>query len=265
MRMRRDTRKGPRYWTATVAMAVLLIAAGCATPRTDPGSRWIAHALGGYQGNNYLNCRECFESSYSKGFQLFEMDFLMTSDGHIAGIHDGQEEAFGLPVPFTLEQFKASSVFGTTPLADTDVAELARTHDRFYLVTDVKTDNLAGLRRLCSVYDSRGVPCTDRVIPQIYTPEEISIVDEIAFKRVIFTLYRYGNRREEVLAFLDRSPGVWAVTMWADWWDATWAAELRKRGVQGFVHTVNDQEKADRLFAAGVSGIYTDFLGGRQD
>jgi glycerophosphoryl diester phosphodiesterase len=260
-----NTRWPSRFAATTVAAGVLLIAGSCASPHPGVDHRWIAHALGGYQGKSYLNCRECFGANYSRGYQLFEMDFVMTSDGHLAGIHDGQEKEFGLPNPFTLAQFKVSSISGTTPLADTDVAELARTHDRFYLVTDIKSDNLNGLRQLCRAYESSGVPCADRVIPQIYGPAEMPIVDEIGFKRVIFTLYRYGNRREEVLAFLDRNPKIWAVTMWADWWDAAYAGELRKRGVLGFVHTVNDRQKADRLFAEGVSGIYTDFLGGSQN
>ena len=55
----------------------------------------IAHALGGLEGYSYLNCLECFEYGYKRGFRFFEMDFLETSDGKLVGMHNGFEEKNG--------------------------------------------------------------------------------------------------------------------------------------------------------------------------
>jgi len=226
-------------------------------------TRWVAHALGGYQGKSYLNCRECFDSNLLKGYQLFEMGFMMTTDNHMAGIHDGQEAEFGLPASFSLSQFKSSSIQGTTPLSDIDVAELARDHRDWYLVTDIKSNNLDGLKALCRAFDTLGVSCFDRVIPQFYFPDELKILNELPFKRSIFTMYKFGNQPDQLLKLIDSYPQLWAVTMWADWWNDTYRQNLAERKVIGFVHTVNDPTKAKDLLNAGVTGIYTDFLDDR--
>jgi glycerophosphoryl diester phosphodiesterase len=200
-------------------------------------------------------------TNYEKGFRLFELDLMMTADGHLAGIHDGQQKDYGLSESFSKDEFKSRSLMGTTPLVDLDIAELARTKHDWLLVTDIKTDNIKGLSVLSRIFESQNIPCADRIIPQIYDPQELGPISTLGFKRVIFTLYRYGNRRDEVIAFLDKNPSVWAVTMWADWWDANYAKALKERNVLGFVHTVNDKERAAQLFRDGVAGIYTDFLG----
>ena len=44
-------------------------------------NRTIAHALGGFAGREYLNCREGFLDMYRRGVRLFELDLSKTSDG----------------------------------------------------------------------------------------------------------------------------------------------------------------------------------------
>lgn len=224
-------------------------------------SRYIAHALGGYNETTYLNCKEAFEQNYSKGYRLFEMDFLMSSDGIVVGMHDGQEKAFGLHTNFSHEQFKASSLSGTTPLDINDVVNLMVQNTDWYLITDVKTDNLRALKQIVEVCTLNKINGYERVIPQIYNPTEISVLRTLPFKRLILTLYAYGNHKAEVFAFVKKNKKrVWAVTMWSDWWDQDYNKFLNKYKVKGFVHTVNDKDIAIQKFSEGVFGIYTDFL-----
>jgi len=218
------------------------------------------HGLGAYKGQAVMNCLEAFEANYAQGQRLFEIDLMMTQDGHIAAMHDGQEHLYGLSTSFTLAQFRSSSYKGTTPLAEDDIARLLKTKKDWFLITDVKTDNAEGLRRLCIVLDNAGVSCKKRVIPQIYNPAEMAIVEELSFDRAIFTMYRFGNAKDALVRFLNKNPRIWAVTMWADWWDEEYASVLRRHGVMGFVHTVNDNARAEELFRKGVSAIYTDHL-----
>ncbi len=243
---------------------LLFLLVGCSAQddRSRPfDQRWIAHALGAYEGKTYLNCLECFQHNYRKGHRLFEMDFLMSSEGHMVGMHDGQEAGFGLAKEFSTAQFRSSSLEGTTPLTDKDVADLAHAHADWYLITDIKSDNRPGLERLCKVFAARDLSCRARVVPQVYSGADMEIIAELGFERVIFSLYRVGNRPSEVLAVLDQYPQIWAVTMPHGWWNEAYAEELQRRGIRGFVHTVNDAERAAALFSAGVSGIYTDSLG----
>jgi glycerophosphoryl diester phosphodiesterase len=82
-----------------IAAAVLMLSGAAAllaghrgrtaavNPNSAPPS--VAHAGGGYKGQTYLNCLECFEENYQKGHRLFEFDLMMTSDDFVVAIHDG--------------------------------------------------------------------------------------------------------------------------------------------------------------------------------
>jgi glycerophosphoryl diester phosphodiesterase len=225
-----------------------------------PPPKWIAHALGGWNGSSYLNCVECFESNYAAGFRYFEMDFLMTSDGAMVGIHDGQEAEFGLPNSFTLEQFKKSSIKGSTPVDESNLVNWMLTKTDWFLVTDIKSDNLRGLHRLCEVMKSQNIDCLARIIPQFYSPQEFSILEELPFNRSIFTLYRFGNDLANVRKILNENPAIWGLTVPAAWWNADYLAAIEDINRVAFVHTVNDKTEADSLLQNGVNGIYTDFL-----
>lgn len=48
----------------------------------------IAHGCGTIDCIKYSNSIEAFNNSYKKGFRLFEIDLLITYDGHIVGAHD---------------------------------------------------------------------------------------------------------------------------------------------------------------------------------
>ena len=39
-------------------------------------------------GYKYLNVLEALDENYSKGFRLFELDLLLTSDNYIVAAHD---------------------------------------------------------------------------------------------------------------------------------------------------------------------------------
>ncbi|RZJ77025.1 MAG: hypothetical protein EOO45_00220 [Flavobacterium sp.] len=225
-----------------------------------PPPKWIAHALGAYNGANYLNCKECFDSNYAKGFRYFEMDFLMSSDGSMVGMHDGQEKEFGLPKDFTLEMFKKASLQGTTPVDDELLSNLMNEKKDWFLITDIKDENFRGLKRLCDVLLKKDIDCKTRVIPQFYSKEDLEILKTIAFERSIFTLYRFGDKPQEVKELIDANPTLWGITIPLVWWKPEYFEAIKAGKRYGFVHTINDRPAAESLFASGADGIYTDNL-----
>ena len=50
----------------------------------------IAHAFGGIDDKTYTNSLEAFQTNYDKGFRVFEVDLILTSDGGLAARHDWQ-------------------------------------------------------------------------------------------------------------------------------------------------------------------------------
>ena len=70
--------------------------------RTIKSSRYMAHALGGIDGENYTNSKEALESSYNKGIRLFEVDINLTADDKLVCVHgwnkNDYEKKLGLEV-----------------------------------------------------------------------------------------------------------------------------------------------------------------------
>ena len=59
-------------------------------------------------------------------------------------------------------------------------------HPQAFLVTDVKERNLDALEHIGSNYPQ----FLTRIIPQIYQPSEYTIVRELGFEKIIWTLYK---------------------------------------------------------------------------
>ena len=134
-----------------------------------------------------------------------------------------------------------------------------RTHPGARIVTDVKDDNLHALGKIAKDYPEM----IDRVIPQIYTFEEFEPVWDMGYRNIILTLYVKNYGDELVLGF-SQSHRPFGVTMWAKRAMGPLPKQLGRMKIPVFAHTVNSPEEQKQLEANGVSGIYTDFLGGKK-
>lgn len=248
---------------AFLALAPSTGVAPASEPAAPTGAlpRVIVHALGMVEGWPIRNCRECFEASVKRGYRWLEADFLETSDGGLAVTHDGLEEAMALPMPFTLEEFRHARLLGSLhPLDAGGLAGLMRDNPHTVVVTDFKSDLLRGLPILTRELERVGVDWQHRLVPQVYAPAQIEPALALGFERVVFTIYRYGNRPDEALAIARASRHVMAVAMPETWMTPGLPGAFHAAGTLILVHTVNDRARADELFALGVDGIYTDVL-----
>ncbi|MGB3626031.1 MAG: hypothetical protein WA989_09385, partial [Henriciella sp.] len=78
------------------------------------------------------------------------------------------------------------------------------------------------------------------------------------FDRIIFTTYRTALSDAEILAFTDAHE-LFALTVPVGWLLGK-DSELLQSNIPVFTHTVNRADISDALKAAGVSGVYTDYL-----
>lgn len=267
------SRHADRSFVVVRASGLVLLASLAFTPSptavTDggpaapagPPPHLIVHALGMAEGWPIRNCRECFETSVTRGYCWLEADFLETSDGGLAVTHDGLEEAMALPRPFTIEQFRHARLLGALhPLDAAGLAALMREHAHTVVVTDFKSDLLRGLPILIRELESAGVDWRRRLVPQVYSPAQLDPTLALGVERVIFTMYRFGNHPDQVLAIAGSSPRVMAVAMPEKWFTPGLPAAFHAAGKLILVHTVNDRVRADELLALGVDSIYTDVL-----
>jgi len=224
----------------------------------------VAHAGGGIKKQTYTNSLEALNDNIQKGFRYFEIDLSFTRDGRLVCLHDWDESftrSFGFKVEKhpTLDEFeqivKKSSSFENCTLDS--LANWLEENPSAFIITDIKEHNLEGLKMI-----SKKIPeFRKKIIPQIYDPKNFDRVKALGYKRIIWTLYRYQGTQQDVLAWVDRFDGPFAVTMPAYEAGGELQHRLKKKNIPTYVHTINTvEEKETYCNEYGVSEIYTDFL-----
>ena len=128
-------------------------------------------------------------------------------------------------------------------------------HPQAFLVTDVKERNLDALEHIGSNYPQ----FLTRITPQIYQPSEYTIVRELGFEKIIWTLYKFSGSPLAVLNTI-QDMELYAITMNTARAEQNLGQELDALGISSYVNTINDY--ADSLFfrSLGIDEIYTDSL-----
>ncbi len=107
----------------------------------DTIGRFIAHAGGEIENIKYTNSLEALDNSYSKGFRLFELDIIETSDGKLVAAHDWEHWAaitkYEGDLPASSVDFLSHKLHGKfTPLDITTINNWFIEHPEAILVTD---------------------------------------------------------------------------------------------------------------------------------
>ena len=220
----------------------------------------IAHAMGEWNGQSYLNCQQAFEENYKKGVRYFEVDLYKTSDNKIVCFHDVHEERFGLCHGFTEADFKLAAPYGARLLVLESIAKLLKNHPDAYIITDVKNDNYTALCEVVNIFKEYGIDFKKKIIPQIYNPYEFDSVSTLGFERFIFTVYRFRKKMNLVAKFLQQHPQVVALTVPDKWVHKGYIHLAKDCNIQLFVHTINTEDRKKELISQGASGIYSDLL-----
>jgi len=178
----------------------------------------IAHAGGGLPDHLYPNNLEALNLASAHGHTLIELDFI-ERDGQLLIGHDSDR---------------------MSDMTLVDLMHWLDQHATVSIVTDIKTENLSGLRLLKAAAGRR----LSRFIAQIYSPKEYEPTVALGFSAPILTIYRLGDQGWQGAA---NAMPLRAVTMPIE------RAYLSK-GIRHpvFLHTVNRPIKG--------YGLYTDCL-----
>ena len=222
----------------------------------------IAHAGGGYQGQNYTNSIEALDHSYQNGFRYIEMDFSWTRDEQLVCLHDWDKtfkKLFHKKLKQALSYAEFQQLVADHPefnscTLDSLAAWLSDKPD-VRIITDIKYDNLKGIRLILDKYPAM----KQQLIPQFYQPEEYQTLKDMGFKDLIWILYQYQGSKKSVLE-LSQSMDLLAVSMRPSQAKSKTLQQLLPKH-RIYVYTINDEKtKAQLLARYQVSGIYTDFL-----
>ena len=240
---------------------VIVILSAC-NQVPPPNFSTIAHAGGGVNQKRYTNSIQALNFNYERGFDLFEIDFIWTTDNQLVCLHDWDRTPKWLlnyhgEKPLSLEEFNAleNEDLGLKPCDLNSLNKWLIEHPRAYVVTDIKGQNLKGLALMLKIIDN----ATDRVIPQFTQPEHYQQVKDMGYKSLIWTLYSYKGNNESVeieAAKMD----LFAITMPPHRAKQN-LAKLIPNEIPTYVHTINNLEEAeDYIKTYGLTSVYTDFL-----
>ncbi|GMN05243.1 hypothetical protein MTsPCn5_06310 [Croceitalea sp. MTPC5] len=110
--------------------------------------RYIAHAGGEVNGIKSTNSKEALDENYKKGFRLFELDIIETSDNQLVAAHDWKMWArftdYKGELPPSLNEFKKHKIYGDyTTLDMKGINDWFAAHPDAILVTDKLNDPVA--------------------------------------------------------------------------------------------------------------------------
>lgn len=242
---------------------LILFLAGCQPSNPPPEITAIAHAGGIIHGKGYTNSMEALEYTHERGFQLFEIDFIWTSDDHLVCLHDWDRTPkwllnyFG-EQPLTLKEFNQlkNDEYDLTPCNLNRLNNWLKKHPETYIVTDIKQNNIKGLSVMTQQIDDYA----NRIIPQIYQPEELQQSLDLGYRLNIWTLYRFQGDKKAVLKHAKKM-NLFAITMPKTRAENGLAIALQPLGIPTYVHTINNLNEArsyqDRF---KLTSVYTDVL-----
>ncbi len=222
----------------------------------------IADAGGANEGKTYTSSIAALDHNLAAGFQWFELDFQWTADGELVCGHDWgatRLEDLGLApgaVPTLAEFRQATTGRPDAPCTIDALRDWLATHPRARIVTDFKQRPLEGLRLLAERIPDHA----ERLIAQVYQPEELARARALGYRDILWTLYAFKGQTAEVLDALTRIQPL-AVTMDEQRLARGLGLALERAGVPVYVHTVNDEGRVREYLAHwGASGVYTDSL-----
>ena len=228
-------------------------------------TRRIAHAGGGIDNVTYTNSFQALNHNLKRGFLYFELDFSYTQDKQLVCVHDFKKEfkkltGIELKERPTLEVLQSIvNNYSKFSLCTVDtLAMWMQQNPSAIIITDVKEeDNIKVLETIATKLPN----FEDRVIPQIYYPEDYSKAKQLGYKQIIWTLYRYAGTNEDVLKWVDKFNGPFAITMPKERAKTDLPSKLAEKRIPSYVHTVNTKEEADNFLKKyKITDIYTDFL-----
>ncbi|WED22217.1 hypothetical protein L3Q72_02080 [Vibrio sp. JC009] len=221
----------------------------------------VAHAGGAIDNHTYTNSYEALDYNLNNGFKYFEIDFLFTSDKHLVCAHDWRSfyPSKGPHRVPSLNEFK-SIVDEEKTYKNCTLKGLSHWMNKntgTVIITDIKSDNLRGLKKIYQQIPE----AKDRVIPQIYDPDNLKEVRKIGFKNVIWALYGHLINNNYVLYKIKDFYGNIAITMPKERAITDLPLKLKKLGIPTYVHTVNNEgEMVMFMEEKHISEIYTDYL-----
>lgn len=200
-----------------------------------PGDIYIAHALGG-KYDAHQNSSLALWDALENGFTYFEVDIYKSADGQVVCGPVG-----------------GVSVEGSKNLCNLDwLIEVINTYD-IYMILDIKSDFRSTIQSIEEKV--RGSDVGMKLIPQIYSFNQLTHVDLSIFAGPLFTAYR-SNRPVTSLLKAASKFGMPAITLSSSSIFSLNNELLRGYRPRVFTHGIDSAEMVSAHEQIGVTGFY---------
>jgi len=212
----------------------------------------IAHGLGPSipSGNNTL---ETFQKGMAAGFNIFEVDITLTTDGELVCYHgtDGEDLEL-LSVRKFIQMANKNNFY---PLRFRDLIELSKKHPDIYFILDVKNKFIESYEIMDNLLKDNKIK--SHFIPQVYHFNNmIWFIKHPGWGGVVFTSYQSRLTTADIF-FYARLFSISVVTLTLE--RISTCKDL-PTDIVILAHPVNDPDTVKELHNKGVRGIYTHYL-----
>lgn len=203
----------------------------------------IAHAGGQFHGMILTNSLHALTASYAKGYRYFEIDLNYTKDGFLVCAHRwGSNKGQVLwpdHTPTRDEYLDAYSEHLFAPCVKESLMSWLNEHSDATLIADIKQNELIALASISEEYPK----LRNRIIPQVFQPNDFSKVRSLGFDRVIWALYRFDGENSSVIGELKKISKPVAISVGLQRINSGLLNDLRSSRLEipVYVHTINDK------------------------
>ena len=230
---------------------------------TYAGARLVAHAGGNIDNIQGTNTIDAVRYNYSIGQRVFELDFNLTSDDILVGIHDWGAKNEAL----TLEEFSSRKIHDRyTPSTYADFIRFLSEHKDSFIVTDTKSYDLSDeqiIKQFQIMYDITedvDPETRERVVIQVYNQNMYHVINRIyKYPNILYTLYATPDTEEQILEFVE-TERIPVVVMPPERANQPFLDKLYTLGTKIYLHTLNDINEVKEWQSKGIWGVYTDSL-----
>ncbi len=222
-------------------------------------NRYIAHAGGEVDGHKSTNTKTALDQNYAKGFRLFELDIIETSDGKLVAAHDwgmwSRFTEYKGTLPPTLAEFKKENIYGDYETLDmAGINKWFAEHPDATLVTDKVNDPIA----FADAFIDK-----NRLIMELFSVMAVEKASEHGINAMISHKPFFKLKGDKLNFLKVNNVKYAAISRRAISKNKDLMLQLKKQGVKVYVYHVNFDEGKDEKYVQEneigiIYGMYAD-------
>ena len=229
---------------------------------SDYNLNFVAHASGGIDNIDYLNCQESFIKSAEKGFKYIELDFVTSSDGEVFCAHTFEHfNGFSFENKPTINQVKNTKLYGKyTPITLDWLFEKLIEYPDIKIIYDTKEDiEIEILNKIISESKKINFDIKERFIIQVYSINNYIYANQLKFKEYWFSNYKTLYTAEEIKYFEQRENVTTLVINYNNKLCTNYLNGTFNTTKKFAVYTINDKTIWQTLENKNIDYVFIDF------